>query len=238
MANESFIAVPAELDNPIVLRRFLSRLVEQLDVVFGNRGGESTSYVEQRALIDSATSLSAALELAQSTLDSTIKALEDTLGNDTQDIIQQLETLSNNLSNLTDRVTANENIKATKGFMVDFTVDASNVIQTGTTYNVKTPTVVATGHYRFDLINATYDSVDVKDNTVVTVSVQAAASTNSEAYIVEYVPTNTSGKFDVFVYELVISASKINRQAYDLQPGDTVSLLGLYNAPGSTLPPT
>jgi len=34
----SFIAIPHDLDNTSSLRRFLSRLVEQLDVAFGYRG--------------------------------------------------------------------------------------------------------------------------------------------------------------------------------------------------------
>lgn len=237
MANESFIAVPANVEDPVILRRFLLRLVEQVDIAFGNRGGEDTSYVEQRALIESADSLSAAITLAQNTLDDAIKALEDTLGNDTQEILQQLESLSNDLENLTDRVLLVENSKATKGFMVDFTVDALNTVITGTEYNTQNGTRVGAGHYRFDLVRATYNSVNVKDNTVVTVSLQAAVSTNSEAYVVEYVPTATAGKFDVLVYELVLSGTKIVRQAYDIQPGDTISLAGIFNAPGSSLPP-
>lgn len=237
MANESFVAVPANIEDPVVLRRFLMRLVEQVDIAFGNRGGQDTSYVEQRALIESADSLSAAIKLAQSTLDDAIKALEDTLGNDTQDILQQLDSLSNDLDNLTTRVARLEGSGAIKGFIVDFTVDALNAVITDTSYNTQNGTRVATGHYRFDLINTTYSTVDVKDNTVVNVNIQAAVSANSEAYVVEYVPTTTTGKFDIFVYELIINASKIERQAYDIQPDDTISLVGIFNEPGSSLPP-
>ena len=42
MADNSFIAVPPDAtDNPIALRRFLLRLIEQLDVAFGNRGTDA-----------------------------------------------------------------------------------------------------------------------------------------------------------------------------------------------------
>ena len=39
MPDSSFIAVPGDIaENPIVLRRFLLTLIEQLDIAFGNRG--------------------------------------------------------------------------------------------------------------------------------------------------------------------------------------------------------
>jgi len=38
MANSTFIQIPMDVTNPLELRRFLDKLVEQLDVAFGNRG--------------------------------------------------------------------------------------------------------------------------------------------------------------------------------------------------------
>ena len=50
MTNESIIAVPPNVDNPIVLRKFLSTLVERLDTVLGFRGvtaAATTSQLEE-----------------------------------------------------------------------------------------------------------------------------------------------------------------------------------------------
>ena len=38
MGNSSFIAIPPNIDDPIVLRRILDKIVEVMDLAFGNRG--------------------------------------------------------------------------------------------------------------------------------------------------------------------------------------------------------
>ena len=38
--NESIAAVPADVQDPVILKRFLDRLVERLDIVLGYRGGD------------------------------------------------------------------------------------------------------------------------------------------------------------------------------------------------------
>ena len=43
MANASFITVPEDLTDPTALRTCLTRIIEKLDVAFGNRG--STKFV-------------------------------------------------------------------------------------------------------------------------------------------------------------------------------------------------
>lgn len=40
MPNESLIAVPVDVAEPFVLKRFLTRLIEELDIVLGYRGGD------------------------------------------------------------------------------------------------------------------------------------------------------------------------------------------------------
>ena len=49
MANQSLVSVPPNVENPRVLQRFLTRLVERLDVVLGNRADEG--YVSQEQLV-------------------------------------------------------------------------------------------------------------------------------------------------------------------------------------------
>lgn len=54
MPNSTFIQVPSDLSDPIVLRRFLLVLIQQLDIAFGNRGDTATtsSLTELQATIN------------------------------------------------------------------------------------------------------------------------------------------------------------------------------------------
>lgn len=47
MQTNSFIALPTNLEDPIVLRRFLSILIERLDMAFGARGNQGFAGVNR-----------------------------------------------------------------------------------------------------------------------------------------------------------------------------------------------
>tara|TARA_R110002096_G_scaffold230859_1_gene420532 strand:- start:261 stop:536 length:276 start_codon:yes stop_codon:yes gene_type:complete len=47
MSNESIASIPVDLTDPILLRKFLVRLVEKLDVLYGYRGGDPVVTSEQ-----------------------------------------------------------------------------------------------------------------------------------------------------------------------------------------------
>jgi len=53
MADDSFIRIPPDVANPEVLRRTLLRLVEQLDVAFGLRGGPRFSTIAETNSVSS-----------------------------------------------------------------------------------------------------------------------------------------------------------------------------------------
>ena len=76
MANQSLISVPPNVEEPVVLQRFLSRLVEQLDVVLGNRAGPSDQYVSQEELLAQAEELNKLLQDAQLSLEQALERLE------------------------------------------------------------------------------------------------------------------------------------------------------------------
>lgn len=73
MSNESIISVPPNVTDPVVLRRFLLRLVEQLDIVIGNRTGEENKYVKQQSLIDEANKLEEDIKKAQAELNRSLE---------------------------------------------------------------------------------------------------------------------------------------------------------------------
>lgn len=64
MPNQSIIAVPPNVDEPVILRRFLSLLVEQLDIVEGKRTGAENAYVEQDQLSGVTDEATAAVAVA------------------------------------------------------------------------------------------------------------------------------------------------------------------------------
>ena len=41
MANETIAQVPTDVTDPVILKRFLSRLVERLDITLGFRGDDA-----------------------------------------------------------------------------------------------------------------------------------------------------------------------------------------------------
>jgi len=77
MVNQSLVSVPPNVEEPVVLRRFLSRLVEQLDVVLGNRAGPSNQYIDQEQLLAASSELTELLDEARSTLETALNQVED-----------------------------------------------------------------------------------------------------------------------------------------------------------------
>jgi len=80
-ANESIIAVPITVESPGQTRQFLVRLVEQLDVVLGNRGGDP--YVS--------------LSQLQSTTSSELSKLEQTVLEIIESLIAEDSVITNEL---------------------------------------------------------------------------------------------------------------------------------------------
>lgn len=91
MPNQSLISVPPNVDDPIVLQRFLSRLVEQFDIIVGNRAGPTPVFVEQQQLLNATNELIVQLSEAKKALEraiietkvdigSNITSLNDTYG--------------------------------------------------------------------------------------------------------------------------------------------------------------
>ena len=90
MANQSIISVPPNVEEPVVLQRFLSRLVEQLDVVLGNRAGPSNQYIDQEQLLTTASELTLLLEEARGTLEDAINQADDLSEEALLEIVQRI----------------------------------------------------------------------------------------------------------------------------------------------------
>jgi hypothetical protein len=73
MPNQTLIAIPLDITNPLATRQFLVKLVEKLDIVFGFRGGNS--YVSTSQLVG----LAGTVNTEDNTLSGQLTALEAAL---------------------------------------------------------------------------------------------------------------------------------------------------------------
>ena len=93
MANQSLVSIPPDLEDPIVLRRFLARLVEQLDIVLGNRAGPSQQYIDQSQLLSVNNELILAIEKAKIALEQSIDLTNETRAANPDEFTQRLQSV-------------------------------------------------------------------------------------------------------------------------------------------------
>ena len=92
MANETLAQIPSDVADPIVLKRFLSSLVEKLDIVLGFRGNDA--YASGTSVKDLATSTKESLSSLSdslSTIDSTVKTTSDSIADHEERLISAEE---------------------------------------------------------------------------------------------------------------------------------------------------
>ena len=77
MPNQSLVSIPPDLEDPTVLRRFLARLVEQLDIVLGNKAGPQQKYVDNQQLLETSSNLTEALSAAILELENAIESTDE-----------------------------------------------------------------------------------------------------------------------------------------------------------------
>lgn len=82
MPNETIVAVPANITEPVILKRFLDRLIEKLDIVLGFRGEEG--YITGNELaaglnpaLDTLVEIAAAIEVLQAQVAEIEESSED-----------------------------------------------------------------------------------------------------------------------------------------------------------------
>lgn len=102
MINESLFQVPASVEDPAVLKRFLDRLVERLDIVLGYRG--DNPYTATSDLTNAVAKLAQEAELVTSQFTAEVENLNQQL----LTLIAQLEEQLQQLIGLLDRVEALE----------------------------------------------------------------------------------------------------------------------------------
>lgn len=236
-SNESIISLPPNLEEPVVLRRFLARLVERLDVVLGNRAAPSPTYVSQEDLLVLANRVAEELEVASTAIESALTRLQQL------DLIT-IESIANALAELTDRVDDNtqdidalKNYAAIKACLLKFTVDGLGNPDLSVAFNILSSSHVSTGIYEFTLAETEFDSVDIIDNSTASIGTNIVPTVATEFHSAEFVPTGTPGVFRVQITAVIQGVgNKLDAVFTDLQVGDDVSVTAIFNVPGSTLP--
>lgn len=235
MANESLISVPPNVEDPRVLQRFLTRLVEQLDIILGRRVGVSTEYVDQAQLQKRVDELIQFIDDAQILVEQNIEELDNLLSDAAQKVKQDLQQVESTVAYLTTQVNALEAYTHVKGAILEFTVDGSNNIVFGETYNIASGVRVGVGLYEFVLSQSTFFGADVVTKSIPTLSEVIAPNVNSQAYRVTFTRVNAS-TFRLQVQELVYT-TLVQANAYDIVPGDKIFMSLLFNKPSAGLPP-
>ena len=97
--NQTLIAIPINLEEPLALRQFLIKLVEKIDVVFGYRGGDS--FVSTSQLLNSTEALASSDLGINSTLTQLLLALETAILAVITELDEELSTKIDNLKSPT-----------------------------------------------------------------------------------------------------------------------------------------
>lgn len=239
MANQSLISVPPNVDDPLVLQRFLSRLVEQLDIVLGNRAGPNNQYVSQEELLTQATELTKLLQDAQDSLEQVLLRLEDTDVLIVEELLQRIIAVEQKNIEQDDRLDTIAAVAVIKGLMLTSTVDGLGEPDISVNFNINpsTATRISTGLYEFELVQTTFKGIDIIDNVVPTLSHVIAPSATSEIFQTELVSTGLSTTFRIQVNEFIVGVGgKLTIVPYNLVVGDIIAVSGLFNVPGSVLP--
>lgn len=108
MANQTLAVVPPDVAEPIVLRRFLSRLVEQLDVLVGNRASEPGRLIGQDQVLEASQDLIRDIEQARALLERALSEVDDLPANVALDLLNRMDAIENNFTSYDNRLDAVE----------------------------------------------------------------------------------------------------------------------------------
>lgn len=226
MANQTIVAVPPNIENPTVLRRYLSLIVERLDVVIGARA--NAEYVSQQELIAQANEVVAQLESAQSALQTAQDRLDNLITTEVEDLLANIDSIELKNSEQDTRLDNLNELVAVKGALLSFTVDGLGEPDIVQNFNISgVNSRISTGLYEFNLSQVTFESSDVLSNSVVSFSWNIAAA---GTYEIKYISTATAGRFRIQVTQIGVGL-------YDLAVGDTIDCTIIMNVPGTSLPP-
>ena len=235
MSKQSLSAVPPDVAKPEVLKRFLSRLIEELDIVLGFRGTGKDKYVSQQEL-----------NSAAETLSSLVKGLSEATSR-FQQLRKDLDKLSIEATTLLSRINSVETYAQSVGlfaetqtwlkmFEFDFKGAAVNGAVTPTRqFNVATLTRVGAGRYDVAFTANSFLGTTITANTKVAVEFRIEPAATTSVFSVEYV-WNTN-VLELYIWQHAISGTNLIRSAYDpIGATDSVRVSGLIARSSAGVP--
>jgi len=240
MSNESIIQVPPNVDEPIVLQRFLLRLVEELDILLGKRASATNDeYVAQRDLIAIGVELTDAIALAKEQLDAATLLLEEAADNARTDLDEELENIQNEQVQQNTRLDALDNFAWLRAFTMGFQGRSTNgAVTFNIEYNIASGSRTAVGVYEFELTSIVNSGVNILDYTQQITSFSIADSAVSEDYSVQFEMISAAlGTFRIKVFAVEQGAgNKLQYTAQDPLNTDNVNVFGMFTPPGLAVP--
>ena len=240
MSNESIIQVPPNVGEPIVLQRFLLRLVEELDILLGKRAGATNDqYVAQQQLLETAVTLTTAVTDAQEQLNAATDLLNQAIDNARLNLEAEVDDIQAEQLVQNADIDALENFSWLRAFTLGFQGRATNgAVTFNVDYNVASGTRTAVGVYEFELTNVIVDGDNILAYTQQVTSYTIADSVTSEDYTVKFAPIDLGlGTFSVSVFAIEQGAgNKLVFTPYDPLSTDNVNVLGMFTPPGVTVP--
>lgn len=235
MSKQSLSAVPPNVANPEVLKRFLSRLIEELDVVLGFRGTGKDKYVSQQELTSAAETLSS---LEQRLAEATARLKQ--VRKDTEALAIEAGSLIARTDLLASSVQSVDTFAKTQTWLKMFEVDfigrsSDGLATTFRTFNVVSVTRTAAGKYSVTFTANTFLTTSIIGNTKVVIEFLIDPTTLSSLYSIEYAWNGTT--LEISIWQHSISGTNIVRTAFDpIVGGNSIRVSGLMARPSAGVP--
>mgnify|MGYP003632700955 CR=1 FL=1 len=240
MSNESIIQVPPNVGEPIVLQRFLLRLVEELDILLGKRASSTNDeYVTQQELIAIGSKLTIAIALAQEELYAATLIIEEAADNASTDADTEIANIKVEQVQQNTRLDVLDNLSWFRAFTMGFQGRSTNgAVTFNIAYNLASGSRTAVGVYEFALTTVASNGVDVLAYTQHMTSFTIADSAVSQDYSIQFelisVPAGTF-KVSVFAVEQGVG-NRLVYTAHDPLATDNVNVFGMFTPPGLAVP--
>lgn len=215
MANQTVSITPADVTDPTLLYRALSRVTEAIDELKGYRGEQDDSVkLELNTLVDRARELTTALEMLRAELDVRLN----------QETPKSLQDLADQVAALDAQVAVINNTKPVLGFECCLVGAGSSNPTTSNLFNVTSVTRLSTGSYRVVLSNVSIAGRPVLSSAAFMADLRVAGSLYAK-HTITVVNTNT---LDISVSVLGLNATPaLTSTAYDLTSSDRLDVIAL-----------
>jgi len=234
MSKQSLSAVPPDVAKPEVLKRFLSRLIEELDIALGFRGTGKDKYVSQQELNSAAEALSSLV-----TGLSEVSRRFQQLRKDLEQLSADSDAFLARLAQVEAAAEAAYVFASTQTWLKMYFIDfigrnTDGAVTISSSYNVASANRVGAGRYDITFTANSFLSTAIQNSKTI-VELLVAPTATSSVFTVE---TKWNAlTLELYVWQHTISGANLVRTAYDpVTSNDRISLVGLMPRPSTGVP--